>query len=316
MKIMAPVSSIEAARLYATLGIEEVYVGVESLGHHDMKNVAFTGRSNLMPNGGRAQLKTFDDLGEVVRICHDNGMRVNFTANVRNLPDPLTDRYVEWVECALAKGVDGLIVGSIAALVIVTERKYNVPVSSGTFFYPFNRYNVDFFHGFGVKRIILPTALSFEEIGAMTSHIRERGYDMEVEVFCQFGCSNINGRCNIFYEPPSICRGKFRVVNTHSGDTTNDCSFLDAAKDCSLCALHELDRLGVHSIKIQGRGFPLQLVGAIARLYRHGLDGLARGAGPAEIRSVVLKTAPWWDDYFCKGSRCLYQPSETSRYYI
>ena len=42
------------------------------------------------------------------------------------------------------------------------------------FFYPFNKYNVDFFNEFGVKRIILPTALSISEIEEIIKYIDEK----------------------------------------------------------------------------------------------------------------------------------------------
>lgn len=316
MKIMAPVSNIEAANLYAKMGIGEVYVGVESLESHKMKNVTFTGRSKMLDNGSATQLKNFEELKKVVQICHRNNMKVNFTANVRNLPGALNEYYIEYVEKAIETGIDTLIVGSIGALILLSEKKYNIPIHSSTFFYPFNKYNVDFFHDLKVKRLIMPTALTLDEIGEIKEYINAKDYDMEIEVFSHFGCSNINGRCNIFHEPPSICRGKFEVYDCRSNLIKEDYNFLDAGKDCSICSLKKLMDYGVDSVKIMGRGLPLSLVGALASLYNEGIKKINKGIDVKEIRKDMLKKIPWWENAYCNDQRCLYRMTDTAKYYI
>ena len=149
MNIMCPVSSVKAAELFAKMGAKEIYVGV-SCEEFGMKLVTFTGRTNKLCTGENVQLSDFHELKKVVKICHDNNMLVNFTANVRNLSENLKEEYLEYVDKAVRCGVDAIIVGSILGLILLKD-KYSIPLHASTFFYPFNKYNVDFFNEFGVN---------------------------------------------------------------------------------------------------------------------------------------------------------------------
>lgn len=313
MNIMCPVNSVHALKNYIGLGIEEIYVGVDCE-EFGLNNVTFTGRTKLLCNGENAQLKNFDELREVVDISHANGILVNFTANVRNLPEELTQEYLNYVDKAVKTGVDTLIVGSILSLVLLKDR-HKIPIHSSTFFYPFNKYNADFFHEFGVRRMILPTALSIEEIKEIIEYIKEKNYSMEIEVFGHFGCTNINGRCNIFYNPPSICRGKFSVTDSQNNMQSN-CSFLDAGKDCTICSIIELEKMGISSIKIMGRGLPIPLIGTLVSVYKGAITMAKENYGTNEIRKRVLEKAPWWKTAYCRDERCMYRETKISNYYV
>lgn len=316
MNIMAPVSSISSAKLYSKIGVKEIYVGVEALEEHTMHNVTFTGRAKHLDNGGITQLNSFAELEQVVSVCHENGMKVNFTANVRNLSGELNQNYLEYVEKAIEMDVDSLIVGSIGALILLNKKKYRVPLHSSTFFYPFNKQCVDFFRDLNVKRIILPTALTLKEIKVIKDYIAEKKYDIELEVFSHFGCSNINGRCNIFYNPPSICRGKFDVYDDKLNLLAKNYSFLDAGKDCSICCLKTLMEYGIDSVKIMGRGLPISLVGALAQIYQESINNIENGMSVKEVRENVLKKVAWWESSYCNDQRCLYNFTDTAKYYI
>lgn len=314
MNLMCPVSSVHAARMFVEIGIKEVYVGVDcdSFG---LKNVTFTGRTKTLCNGESVQLKNFEELKEVVDICHKKDVIVNFTANVRNLSEALKDEYLEYVDAAVDCGVDTLIVGSILGLLLLQGR-YNVPLHSSTFFYPFNKYNVDFFHELNVKRIILPTALSVKEIEDIVEYIKEKEYDMTVEIFGHFGCSNINGRCNIFNNPPSICRGKYTVYDSEHKVLNENYSLIDAGKDCTMCSLRELQRIGVASLKVMGRGLSLQLIGSLITLYHDAMQSAENNQDSLLIRENLLEKAPWWESAYCNEQRCMYRRTTTAKYYV
>lgn len=312
MNIMCPVSCVKAAELFAKMGAKEIYVGV-SCEEFGMKLVTFTGRTNKLCTGENVQLSDFHELKKVVKICHDNNMLVNFTANVRNLSENLKEEYLEYVDKAVRCGVDAIIVGSILGLILLKD-KYSIPLHASTFFYPFNKYNVDFFNEFGVKRIILPTALSISEIEEIIKYIDEKGYDMTVEVFGHFGCSNINGRCNIFNDPPSICRGQYTVYDKNNQIIAKNISLIDAGKDCTICSIKELERIGVTSLKIMGRGLSLKLIGTLVKIYCEALKQTDKDS--SYIREEVLNIASWWEQSYCNEQRCMYRRTDITKYYI
>lgn len=314
MNLMCPVSSVYAAKTFVEIGIKEIYVGVDC-DEFGLNNVTFTGRTKKLCNGENVQLKNFDELKEVVEICHQHDVIVNFTANVRNLSEELANEYLAYVDAAVNCGVDTLIVGSILGLLLL-QGKYDIPIHSSTFFYPFNKHNVDFFNELNVKRIILPTALSVKEIEEIINYINEKKYEIEIEIFGHFGCSNINGRCNIFNNPPSICRGKYKVCNRNGEILEQNYSLVDAGKDCTMCSLRELQRIGVSSLKIMGRGLSLQLVGSLITLYHNALLSAEQNTDSLLIRENLLEKAPWWEKAYCDEQRCLYRRTATSKFYV
>lgn len=321
MKIKAPVNSAKGAQLLAEVGVDEVYLGVKGLKEHDMHAVTFNGRFQSAM-GVATSLENFDELSEVVDFCHKNQMKVYFAANSRYLSQKLNDYYLEYVTKAVRCNVDAIIVGCIGALMLLKEVDLNVPLHASTFFHPFNKYCVDFYHEMNVKSMTLPTHLTVSEIKEIGDYITDMKYDIQLEVFAQFGCSNISGRCNLFMLPSPykgydlLCRALYDVTDMRTGKKTESYPFLSVGKNCSICALDSLIKCGVGSIKILGREKSTESTAFIARTYKDALEKIARGVSVEEIRQNLIDQAPWWEQAFCRGPECLYKEMDDVKYCI
>ena len=311
MELMCPVSRLEDIKLYTQIGVKEIYVGVDC-SMYDMRIVSFTGRTKNLGDNNITVLNNFEELKKLVEVAHKNEMKVSFTCNVRIIPEKLKDNYIVYVNHAIECGVDSLIVGSIYGLVLL-KSYVNIPIFASTFFYPFNKYFIDFINEFGVKRIILPTALTLNEIEEFVKYIEYKKYDIDVEVFCHFGCSNINGRCNMFYKPPSLCRGLYTVKSDKGDVIKNDINILDSGTDCTICSIRKLKEIGVKSLKIMGRGFPIQLTASLAKCYLETINGI-EDKNFLERKNLVEKYS-WWKEAYCNDGRCMYI-NKKSKYYV
>lgn len=321
MKIKAPVNSLKSAKILAKMGVDEVYVGVKGNKNYDMRVVSFNGRFQSQ-EGTTVSLNNFEELDEIVRYCHEFNIKVSFTANTRFLSEELNEGYLEYVKSAIKCNVDSIIVGSIGGLILLRNAGIDIPIYSSTYFFPYNKHTIDFFHKMNVKCVVLPTALSLQEIREIKEYINSKNYDIELEVFAQFGCSNISGRCNIpslpsnFKGYPLLCRALYDVVDNKTGDKKELYPFLEVSSDCSICVIKELMDMGVDCLKILGREKPIDFIGSIAYTYKNVIKKIENGISISDIRKDVIEKAPWWEQSFCKKEACLYSNVEKTKYNV
>lgn len=152
-----------------------------------------------------------------------------------------------------------------------------------------------------------------DEIEEFVKYIEYKKYDIDVEVFCHFGCSNINGRCNMFYKPPSLCRGLYTVKSDKGDVIKNDINILDSGTDCTICSIRKLKEIGVKSLKIMGRGFPIQLTASLAKCYLETINGIEDKKNLE--RKNLIEKYNWWKEAYCNDGRCMYI-NKKSKYYV
>ena len=164
--------------------------------------------------------------------------------------------------------------------------------------------------GMGVSKVVLPFKITIDEIRQLN------GLGVALEVFGQFGCSNINGTCHLIHNADEAirlglpCRANYRV--SADGRLHN---ILDAGTDCSLCSIGELMESGVTALKIVGRCMNPEMIRTIIQTYRSAIDMVIGGAVPGEIKAWVLEEIPFWM-MLCDQNRCKYLKTHINDSYI
>jgi U32 family peptidase len=151
----------------------------------------------------------------------------------------------------------------------------------------------------GATRVILARELSLEDIAKVRS-----GTDVEVEVFVHGAlCISYSGQC-LTSEAiggrsanrgacAQACRLPYELVVDGEKVDTEERAYLLSPEDLESSALvPDLARLGVSSLKIEGRLKGPEYVGATTRLYRKAIDAAAgEGTRPSEDeRRAALQT--------------------------
>jgi len=317
MNIMAPVHDLKGARLQIAAGAEEIYLGLRSPVETGMSQMTFTGRYNMSGKNEVAQVQTTEELAEICRLAHDHNVLVNYTANVRYLNEKLTGLYLDHVYRGIAAGVDTLIVGNIGAALLIQKEGIKLPMHSSTFLFGYNKEHIKYLESIGFTRIVLATQFSMDEIRDICEST-----NAEIEVFAQFACSNINGRCNLLHTPyiaelydgyDMQCRGLYKIWNDH--EDKSNVPLLYAGLDCSICKLKELKDAGVTVLKILGRDRIPEFIAPVTKIYRMCLDMYDKGMSSKEIREIVWEKAPWWKS-FCEKKACLYGKHKIDDSYI
>jgi putative protease len=200
--------------------------------------------------------------------------------------------------CANA-GVDAVIVQDLGVARLARAIAPNLPIHASTQMTCTDASSVELAREVGATRVILARELSLDDIAKV-----RRGTDVEVEVFVHGAlCISYSGQC-LTSEAlggrsanrgacAQACRLPYELVVDGELRNTDDRAYLLSPEDLETSALvPELVKLGVSSLKIEGRLKGPEYVFATTRLYRKAIDAAAgEGGGPsADERRDALQT--------------------------
>lgn len=313
----APVRSLEMLDLQIASGATEIYVGLASPALKKLTFNALARSRDEQPT----QVSSPELLEDIIVEAHGQNRRVHFSANIQHLHPSLHAPYIAHVRQAVELGVDTVIVADIGLMQVLRAAGVTLPFVAAGYMAvgttAFARYLRD---AFGVTRVVLPHAITLEEIAAF---VQVPGLEIEVQV--QTGAGNTCGRCMMFDSPtvPEIglgCRAGYSV-RTPQDDALEGLAFLDGATDCALCSVQELLAVGVHAFKIPGRESPnIRTNAKITQLYRKAIDDSIKGKTMqrivAEIDNIELLWQMSWVPRFCDNKRCRFLDTPTIQSYI
>lgn len=293
MRLMVPASTLSDAKALIEAGAEDIYVGATS---DAFNNYSFNGRSVVAKNGKRV-LPDFYELEKMCSLVHKKGGKVYFLANNPMLNGDscdLKEKFLNYVDEGVNAGADYVILGNINTLMWVTNKYPNIKTVASSYLEAQNEYTIKLLESFGVSQIVLSYQCNLNEIKELCniSHA-------QIEVFGHGGCSFYVGSCNMFHEMgESInigypCRATYDIKHEGINMQTR---ILDCFKMCSLCKLKELEKCGVHSLKIVGRDLPSDYILSIVKVYSAAIEQL-RGTG--KLNMETLDIPKWWTRTWC-----------------
>lgn len=301
LNLMAPAESMATAVNVIEAGADEIYLGLETPGFINL---------NLSGRGRSCNVETAEELKRIVEYAHNNDVLVDYTVNTPFMADTIETEYIEHVMRGVNAGVDALIVGEFGALVLLRELDLGLPIHASVLLNNFNKGQIQMLAEMDVAKVVLPFKITIEEIRQLS------GLGVELEVFGQFGCSNINGTCHLIHNADEAiplglpCRANYRV----STDGRLH-AILDAGTDCSLCSLGQLMDVGVSALKVVGRCMNPEMIRTIIQTYRIGIEMTNKGASPEEIKAWVLEEFPVWM-MLCDQDRCKYLKTAINRSFV
>lgn len=280
-EVLAPAGDPAALEAAVRAGADAVYFGLQGF-------------------NARARATNFDveELGRTMRWLHEHGARGYVTLNTL-----VFDAELEAVEravraCAEA-GVDAVIVQDLGVAKLARALAPDLPIHASTQMTCTDASSVELAKELGATRVILARELSLDDI----AKIRART-DVEVEVFVHGAlCISYSGQC-LTSEAiggrsanrgacAQACRLPYELVVDGARVDTGESAYLLSPEDLESSKLvGDLVRLGVSSLKIEGRLKGPEYVTSTTRLYRKAIDA-AVGAGPApteEERADALQT--------------------------
>ncbi len=304
---MAPAGGFDCLAAAIQGGADSVYFGIGRL------NMRSRSASNFLP----------EDLPEVVRICHEAGVRSYLTLNITLFQEDMEAMH-EALDAAQAAGVDAVIASDIAAIQYC--RQVGLEVHISTQLSISNAEALRFYAQFA-DVVVLARELTLDQVRDIHETIeRERicgpsGSLVCIEMFAHGAlCMAVSGKCYLSLHAAGasanrgacyqVCRRSYEVRDRETGnELLIDNEYIMSPKD--LCTIEFMDRIiasGVRVFKIEGRARSAEYVKRCAACYRRAADAVCEGTyTPAFAASLKSELAEvfnrgFWDGYY-QGAR-------------
>ena len=300
---MAPAGNFECLQAAIQGGANSVYFGVGNL------NMRSHSASNFAP----------EDLGEVVRICRESGVKSYMTLNIVLYQEDLPAMR-EALDAAAAAGVDAIIASDMAAIAYCRSIGLEVHIST-----QLSISNVEAlrFYAQFADVIVLARELNLDQVKDIHETIVREGICgpsgrlVRIEMFAHGAlCMAISGKCYLSLHTYGasanrgacyqVCRRGYEVTDLETGKQLNiDNKYIMSPKD--LCTIEFMDRIidaGVKVFKIEGRARSAEYVKRCASCYRRAADAVCERTYTPEL-AAALKTElrevfnrGFWDGYY------------------
>ncbi len=245
-ELLAPAGSPESVRAAVCSGADAVYMGYGTFN-------ARRGAKNF----------TEEQLREALAYCRLHGVLTNLTVNTlasdRELPQLLRD-----VETILDAGGDALIVQDLGAAKAIREHFPEAELHASTQMTIHSLEGALFAKELGFSRAVLSRELPMRDIETITKHA-----GIETEVFVHGAlCMCYSGQCGLSAVigrrsgNRGLCAQPCRLP--YDGKNNYPMSLKDS---CLVSKLHELSRMGVASLKIEGRMKRPEYVAVVTGIY-------------------------------------------------
>ncbi len=288
MELLAPAGSRAALHAAVQSGADAVYLGGSEFGaRYSAENFSIE------------EMKTWVD------YCHLYGIDVHVTVNTL-IKEKEIEKFTEYIKELNNIGVDALIVQDIGAAQIIKKTIPDMVLHASTQMTVTSLEGVKYLENIGFSRVVLARELSEKEIEHICKNAKA-----EIEVFvhgaicmCYSGqclmSSILGGRSGNRGRCAQPCRLPYELVEKGKG-TVN--GYLLSPKDMALVnELGTLKRIGVKSLKIEGRLKRAEYVSAVVGIYRKYLDN-GREVSKQDMRELLdaFSRTGFTDGYF-KGN--------------
>ncbi|WP_165763790.1 peptidase U32 family protein [Halalkalibacter urbisdiaboli] len=316
LKLIAPVRSVFMMKQMLDADVDEVHLGLKPL---NFANLSFDSRYQTV-NNIPTQVETEEELLEIVKLAHKNGVIVNFMANSHYIPQSFEEAFITHINRAVEVGIDRITVSNLNAIHWLKKHQVNKPIDVGSFMAATNLGYYKFLENQGVERIGLPQGMQLDEIQQLSLHTK-----LDLVVTGNFGGGNVCGHCRLSECPTDLdigqgCRSGYKVSD-FKGQIMKTTQALDGATDCSLCSIPELKNAGVRYIKLIGREVPNPITTSkMCQIYKLWITQVEQGRSSAEIfKELDHEDLMWnmmWKPRFCEKKRCSYLETPVTKAYV
>ena len=247
-------------------GADAVYFGVD----------AFNARQ-------RAENFRIDDLPSVMHWLHERQIRGCLTLNVLVFTDELK-RAAQLLIAAAEAGVDAVIVQDVGLCRLARRLVPELTLHASTQMSITSAAGVAQAASLGCKRVVLARELALKDLERLQHQLRDRHLAMPLEVFVHGAlCVAYSGQCLTSEslgqrsanrgECAQACRLPYELIVDGVPRSLEDQRYLLSPQDLAAWELlPELQRIGIASLKIEGRLKDASYVAAVTDAYRRRLD--------------------------------------------
>ncbi len=314
-ELLAPAGDWECAKAAVENGADAIYFGLEK----------FNARM-------RAHNFTESDLPKLMAFLHRRGVKGYVTFNTLVFENEMAEAQ-NYLRAIIAAGVDAAIVQDVGICRLIRKLSPDFPIHVSTQMTVTSAAGVEFCRELGCNLVVLARECSIKEIEKIRGGVGDNAADfggdisraltsaatMPLEVFVHGAlCVAYSGQCLTSEslggrsanrgECAQACRMPYELISDGKQVPLGDRKYLLSPQDLAgLEILPELVRVGVVSLKIEGRLKSPEYVASITRVYRKALDDLRftndglRADGHAERKSEIADPKYEMEMSFSRG---------------
>ncbi len=268
-ELLAPAGDWECVRAAVENGADAVYFGLEK----------FNARM-------RADNFTEADLTRLMEYLHRRGVRGYVTFNILVFENELEEAE-QFARAIIVAGVDAAIVQDVGLGRMIRRLSPDFPIHASTQMTVTSAAGIEFARELGCDLVVLARECTLKEIGQIQA--AQETHPLPLEVFVHGAlCVAYSGQCLTSEalggrsanrgECAQACRMPYELLCDGQPVPLGDRKYLLSPQDlASVELVPELARLGIASLKIEGRLKSPEYVANITRVYRAALDRLAHG---------------------------------------
>lgn len=273
-ELLAPAGNLNTALAAFDSGADAVYAGLKK----------FNARE-------RGENFSADEMGRLISYAHGIGKKVYLTFNTLIRDSELREAADSLAELHYL-GPDALIVQDIGIAAAIRRFFPGMKIHASTQMAIHNSAGIRTAAEMGCSRVILERAVTLEELRIIAEHS-----PLELEVFIHGAlCCSLSGICllssRISHGDASGNRGKCRQPcrMLYRDDSGKEGFFLSTRDLCGIGLVPEMIRLGVSSLKIEGRLRKADYVSGVVKAYRLVLDHPADPEAVKEAYRILDRT--------------------------
>jgi len=272
-ELLAPAGDWECAKAAVENGADAIYFGLEKFN-------ARMRAHNFMEAG----------LPRLMEMLHRRGVKGYVTFNTLVFENELADA-AHYLRSIIAAGVDAAIVQDVGICRMIRKLSPDFPIHVSTQMTVTSAAGVEFAHELGCNLVVLARECNIKEIEKIQAALGIgsglAAQQLPLEVFVHGAlCVAYSGQCLTSEalggrsanrgECAQACRMPYDLISDGKQVPLGDRRYLLSPQDLAgLDVLPELVRVGVASLKIEGRLKSPEYVANITRIYREALDKLA-----------------------------------------
>jgi putative protease len=271
-ELLAPGGSVAMVEAAVANGADAIYVG---------------------PRGWSRRRDAYElpdeDLRRCVEVAHAGGARLRAAFNTHPQSGEVA-ALLRKVERLAGFGIDGVIMTDVGCIAEVSRRFPGLIIHASIGANILNNEDVRFYREIGVSQVVADTKLTLRELAS-----RKHDLEVGIEILIHANkCYTYLGKCwmspyhrleravdefgkDLFRGSPNRGGLDYRVCleawQLYGGDALWEERV--ALKNDAFFLVDDIPRLldlGVHCLKIQGREYPVELVGRMVRFYREMID--------------------------------------------
>ena len=302
-EIMAPVGSRESLAAAINAGANSVYFGI--------------GKLNMRSHS--ANDFSIEDLKDIARICHENGLKSYLTVNTIIYGEDLTTMR-EIIDAAKEADISAVIASDVAVMTYCREVGQEVHLST-----QLNISNIEAlkFYAQFADVVVLARELNMWQVRDIYEQIVEQdvrgphGELIRIEMFCHGAlCMAVSGKCYLSLnnanrsanrgECVQICRRGYEVTDLETGTKLNvDNKYIMSPKDLKTIGFMDIMmNAGVRVFKIEGRARGPEYVHTVVKAYNEAILSVLDGTFTDEKKSawdeqlLTVFNRGFWDGYY------------------